>query len=253
MAGNEKNVVEYLFKRLGKIKLNHIGIIKNIGNPNKEGKIKILNSYEELKLVKTEVSLKKADIYLNNYGISIKQKGGNFPYNRLQRAGIIPVLQKLNINNTDKILKRLDEEVVKYHKGNRTDRNIKWSDIFEQDEFYKILKYLMMIGYPNKESNYKVDYILEAPKKIKDDKDIEVYTFDEYFKEFKDKIVFSIRRQWVGQASKSENNRASGLAKKEDNKPWVFKSIVGKPGGWNNDYLEKDRRTVYFLMVEKLV
>lgn len=252
MAGNEVAVVEYLFDRLNQIDLKHIGKLNKIGNPSKSGKIKNLNSYQELKSVKTEASLKKADIYLNEVGVSIKQEGGNFLYNRLQREGIKPVLEKLNINNKDEILNKLDEEVLKYHQGERDDRNIKWNDIFKRRDFYDILKYLMMTGYPKKESEYKAKFILEAPKNIKDDKNIKLYIFDEYFNEFQDKIVLSIRRQWVGQKSNSEHKRALGLSKKKDNEPWVFKSIVGQPSGWRDDFLEDERKTVYFLMIEKL-
>lgn len=252
MAGNENKVVEYLYSNLGDITLNHIGVVEEVGNPDKDGYITNIDTYNELKSVKTQASLKKADIYINKKGISIKQKGGNFPYNRLQRAGIIPILEKLKIDNSDKILNRFDEEVLKYHKKERKSRNICWQDIFSESEFKHILKYLMMDGYPNKESQYKAELILEAPRKINSSSDISVFTFDEYFEEFKEKIVFSIRRQWVGQISDSEHKRALGLAKIIQNRNWVFDNIVGEPSGWREDFSYENRKTVYFLMIEKL-
>lgn len=252
MAGNENSIVEYLFNKLNKIELKHLGVIKSIGNPDKNGEIQLLRSEKDLNSVKTQAALKKADIYLNDKGVSIKQSGGNFPYNRLQRAGIIPVLKRLNIKDLESIMNKFDDEVKKYHTGFRVDRNIHWQELFDEESFKKLLKYLMMDGYPTKESKFPAEFILEAPKVVKSDSSINVFTFEEYFATFKDKIVFSIRRQWIGQKSNSEHKRATGLAKIINNSNWVYKEIVGQPSGWRENFNEADRRSVYFLMIEKL-
>jgi len=73
-----------------------------------------------------------------------------------------------------------------------------------------------------------------------------------YFKKYKNVIYLSLRRQWVGQSSSSEHGRATGLANKPDNGPWVFKEIVGSPRtGWKSqaEFPLKDRRTVYMIFI----
>ncbi|MTO10437.1 hypothetical protein GMB50_10610 [Turicibacter sanguinis] len=254
MAGNELEVVEYLFNNKDKIELNHIGIVNEIGNPekNKKGIVNV-ETYEELNSIKTANANKKADIFLNEKGVSIKQKNGNFLFNRLQRAGIVSLFKLLNLDlDVNEFLEKFDAEVVKYHTQIRENREIKWQSFFSEADFKKILKYLMMEGSPNKKSAYPAEYILDAPKGIKKDSDIKVYTFDEFFDKYRTQIVFAIRRQWIGQKSNSENKRAVGLAKKRENQQWVFEDVVGEPREWNTDFPIDQRRTVYFLMIELL-
>ncbi len=88
--------------------------------------------------------------------------------------------------------------------------------------------------------------------------DLALYSFDEYFERYKLKFEVAIRRQWIGQESDSEHSRASGIARKVENAPWVFDDVVGHPKPhkttqrrWRKDVPESDRRTVYFLMIEK--
>ncbi len=117
----------------------------------------------------------------------------------------------------------------------------------------------MTQGSPNLGfSKHPASYILEAPKANITQANIGVYTFDEYFEGFKQKIFFAIRRQWVGQSSDSEHKRALGLAKKEGNQKWVFNDIKGQPNiskktgaRWREDFIESDRKTVYLIFVEK--
>ena len=116
----------------------------------------------------------------------------------------------------------------------------------------------MMKGSPNLGfSQYPAQYILEAPKKDIGIENINLYSFNEYFSLYKHKLSIAIRRQWVGQSS-SEHTRALGLSKKEDNYPWVFDEVVGEPNigkttgkRWRDDFPANQRKTVYFLMIEK--
>jgi len=117
-----------------------------------------------------------------------------------------------------------------------------------------LLKFLMMDGSINlKESDFPASYILTMPKLDLRSDNVHCYTFDEYFKCYKDKIFVSIRRQWVGQSSKSEHKRALGLSKKVGNTPWVFNDVVGSPRtGWRNEseVPKSDRKTVYIIFIE---
>lgn len=218
-----------------------------------------MQNLDELIKISTTDSRKKADVYLNGIGVSIKQAGGSFAYNRLQRANIIDVYSMLGFSNPDLKLTQIDEEVYKFHQGLLTNRNRPWEDLFSEQDFNYLLKFLMMKCCPNLGiSNHPAALILQAPASDLNCNDIQVFTFDEYFDTHKQKLKIAIRRQWVGQDSNSEHARALSLAKKSDNSSWVFNNIAGQPNlstrgrRWREDFPESERKTVYFLMIEKL-
>ena len=259
MPGNELEIVKFLFINKNKISLKRLGLITEIGLPIHEvNKYNPLNDLDELNQLMSNDSLKKADIYLNGKGVSMKQTGACFPYNRAQRADLKIFLERLNIQNVNQKIKLLDDEIYKFHNSLTEGRSKDWNLFFEKQEFKKICNYLMMIGSPQKVSLHPAQYLLEGII-IDDQSDIEVYTFDEYFEKYFYKFKIAFRRQWIGQASTSEHNRAAGLLNKDDNKPWIFENIVGSPrihrSGkvWRDDYPEEKRKTVYFLMIEKKI
>jgi len=260
MAGNEIETIKYLFSKKGTIKLNHLGILSEIGAPSSKGKYQNVNTVEDLNKISTEDASKKADVYLNGKGISFKQKGASFPFNRLQRAELHKVFEYLNFEEPDKQLAQIDKAVDDFHHGKLETRSRPWKELFTENQFKSLTKFLMMDGSPNQGiSASKAEYILESPKQIMDDSEIEVYTFDEYFDLFKDNLTFSIRRVWVGQSSNSEHGRAKGLVKKPGNNKWVYNTISGQPGiskttgtRWRDEVLEKERKTVYIIFVEKV-
>lgn len=260
MPGNEKAIAQYLVKNKGKISLKHLGVVESVGAPGiSKNQYVELNSVREVnKYLSVESSRKKADIYLNGHGVSLKQAGATFPYNRLQRANLLAIFKSLGFGNPDSILDRLDKEVEKFHKGKLERRNRPWADFFSENEFEALLKYLMVEGSPNVGfSLHPAEYILEAPCGNILNCDIAIYTFEEYFSMYKKKFKIAIRRQWVGQASDSEHKRAQGLAKKAENAPWVFNDVAGLPNvhhsgeRWRKDIPVQKRKTVYFLMLEK--
>lgn len=111
-----------------------------------------------------------------------------------------------------------------------------------------------MIGSPNKgASRHPAEYILDAPTPLVNADDISVYTFEEYFNRYKENFKIAIRRQWIGQSSNSEHKRAVGLARKVGNTPWIYDGAAGEPNsGWRADFPANNRKTVYFLMIEKV-
>ncbi len=147
----------------------------------------------------------------------------------------------------------LDEGVKQFHQGLLTTRNVPWSNFLSEQEFKNLLEFLMMKGSPNLGlSEHPAQYILEAPKKNINKNNVSLYSFSEYFDLYKNKLSIAIRRQWVGQSSNSEHSRALGLSKKPDNFKWVFDEVVGEPrSGWRDNFLTNERKTVYFLMIEK--
>lgn len=254
MAGNELKVCKFLLKNIGHLDLNHLGMINEIATPMKQSSdLKIIDSENDLVFVSTQDSKKKADIYLNKQGISIKQIGGSFSFNRIQRANIATLYKQLEFTNIETKLALIDNDVNQFHQGLLSRRNVPWNNYLSQKDFKKLLKFLMLQGSPNQGlSNHPAEYILEAPASDISQDNISLYSFDEYFDLYKNNLTIAIRRQWIGQKSNSEHKRALSLAKKEDNLPWVFNQVVGKPRtGWRSDFSLAERKTVYFLMIEK--
>lgn len=259
MAGNEVAIANFLFKNIGKIKLKHFGIITEIGAPNKkQGDYTIIKNENELALIATSDRGKKADIYINKFGVSLKQAGPSFPYNRLQRADMLNLFNFLELKKPQEMLDKIDKEVDDFHTELIFGRSRLWNKIFDEEDFKTLVRFLMITGSPRGESKHKAEYILEAPGQITGAEDIDVYTFDEYFEKYKNNIFIGVRRQWIGQASKSEHSRAFGLAKKADNKKWVYDDIKGTPDKhrdtgliWKPDWDEANRKTVYMIFIEK--
>ena len=254
MPGNEVEVARYLFSNLGKLKLPYFGMIESIGSPrsNSAGYYPISRP-DQLRLISSPDASKKADIYLNGIGVSVKQSGSCFAFNRIQRANIQALFMQLGFSDINAKLSRIDKEVQRFHEGSLSTRNRPWEDFFAENDFKKLLEYLMMRGSPNLgPSNHPAQFILEA-EEYSGSWRIDVYSFEDYFTKYKSNFRIAIRRQWIGQDSNSEHNRAVGLAKKSGNKPWVFDNAVGIPNsGWRAGFPEKCRKTVYFLMIEKL-
>jgi hypothetical protein len=259
MAGNEIAIAKFLLDNIGKITLGHLGLLKEVGAPTSKGGYIPVYSIEELALISTEDSSKKADLYINGRGVSVKQSGASFPYNRLQRAELIAVFTAIGFADPEAKLNRIDKEIDDFHKGLLDKRQRPWRNLFDEQDFKMLVKYLMTDGSPNLgKSSHPAEFILEAPKRGITFDNIHVFTFDEYFENFKQNIFFSLRRQWIGQSSKSEHNRAKGLARKEGNKKWVYDSISGEPRvskttgtKWNLEVAENERKTVYMIFVEK--
>jgi hypothetical protein len=74
---------------MGSISLKHIDLLVEIGIPlNNRPGYRPAQSLDDISEILTTDSRKKADVYLNSRGVSIKQAGGSFAFNRLQRANI---------------------------------------------------------------------------------------------------------------------------------------------------------------------
>jgi len=254
MPGNELEIGRFLLNNIGKITLPHVGRLASVGAPNPgHAGFKSITTQEDINFLSSEDSRKKADIYINNRGVSLKQTGGSFSYNRLQRANLQDVYSIVGFNNIEQRLFCIDKEVERFHQGLLDRRSRPWEDFFTEDDFKSLLEFLMMKGSPNVGlSLHPAEFILEAPPSNISVNSVSLYTFEEYFEKYKRDFKIAIRRQWVGQASDSEHGRALGLVQKPGNAPWVYKDIVGEPRtGWRSNFPKEAMRTVYFLMIEK--
>ena len=251
MPGNESDITAFLLKNKGKLSLRHLGVILSVKNPGNDGKLLELKEISDLR---ADNARKKADIFLNDSGVSIKQSGSSFLYNRLQRADMAKLFRALNLADEAGSLNRLDEIVRRNHSGAVLGRDRPWREVFSEGDFKKLLKFLMMDGSPNTGvSQFKADYILSAPSHNISEQNIRVSTFEEFFNASKDHIFLTIRHQWVGQSSNSEHGRAVSISRKTENAPWVFEEITGEPrSGWQPEELfpKNSRREVYMIFIQ---
>lgn len=259
MAGNENKTLEFLVANLGRITLNHLGLISSILTPTKFG-LADLYTLADVAENKTQDSRKKADVIINGYGVSMKQEGPCFPYNRLQRAELPSLFQFLGFENPQELLNRFDSEVDAYNAGSLPGgRSREPLEFLSEEEFYKITRFLMMDGSPNVGiSPYKADFIMESPKNGINENNIKVFTFDEYYNTYRDLLKIAIRRSWYGQESEDEHTRAVSLMRKPDNLRWVYSEFTGEPRPhiktgkqWRDEVPANERKAAYYIMIEK--
>ena len=253
MPGNEIEVAKFIFRGIGKLSLGPIGLVQNLGFPYGGG-FQEVRTLADIGRISPDDAEKKADIFINGKGVSIKQEGGSFSFNRLQRKNLLDLFSYLDFGDPEACLRGLDIGVSQFHLGQYDSRNRPWHEFFREGEFKKLMSYLMMEGSPNRgRSSSPADYILEAPASGYSASNIRLYTFEEYFGRYREKFFVAIRRGWVGQKSKSEHTRALSISGNSKNSKWVFDTISGEPkGGWRVDFPAEKRRTVYYLMIEKV-
>jgi hypothetical protein len=248
MPGNEIAVCKFLVERLNRLNLPHIGTVTEVIIPGGLS----LSRVEDCVLIHPDDAWKKADILLNGKGVSIKQKGATFSFNRLQRADLDSLFMRVQLADAKGAISRLDQVVNEFHAGRRK-RDVDWTEVFQnRSDFYKLLEHLMMQGSPSSGlSAYPAELILEAPAYNISEAELKVFTFEEYFQANSSRLKVSIRRQWMGQDS-CEHNRAVSIASNPGNAPWVFGGVAGRPrSGWKLDVPISERKTVYFLMISK--
>ena len=251
MPGNEDHVISYLVESSVNdctYELPYLGILDSVSMPDGDEQIEI-RTQDALLRYSSSDRYKKADVYINNVGISIKEPVSPL-YNKMQRKHITALLDHLlkDTNRTEEILNSLDSEISKVNEGGR--RDVYWRSVFLENEFKLILEFLMMKGYADlKISHHPADYILVAPKRIGTFNAIKIYSFDEYFENYKDTIVLAARRIWTGNASNSENRRAFTMIREPLNCNWVFDNISGNPRKWDPSFPVKDRREIFYFNV----
>ena len=257
MPGNENEVIKFIFNNRENLDLSHIGKIDKIEIPKKDKLIQI-NRVEEIEKNSSSDSSKKADVFLNSHGISIKENGSKL-YNKLYRRDLNFINKFINDKKTTKIvIQKIDNKLKQIHTKSLK-RDVMWSDLIEKKYFKPMLKYLMMDGKPFKKNKFPADYILESSKNITTVSDLRLYSFEEYFKKNYNYITFAFRRVWYGMTSGTEHNRAKNICfHHEDSSDWCFKSIVSAPRKrkdgksiWRDEIKEKDRRTAYYLDISQ--
>lgn len=252
MPGNEIEVCRFLFLNLQNITLEHVGQLREISAPSKLGGYEQIEFLGDLAKISTSDARKKADVYLNGLGVSVKQRGASVLYNRLQRANLTELYSRLGFINVGKKIYQLDCEISRFHQGEIL-RDRFWQDFFVEEEFKGLLRFLMLQGSPNLGlSIHPAEFILEAPARTSAVTDIQIYSFDEYFEKYKHNIKIAIRRSWIGQLSRSEHGRALSISNKPENSPWTFCNVTSNPRKWRTDFSVSDRRTVHYLMLHKV-
>lgn len=253
MPGNEKDVIEFLIKNRSQLHLPIIGNINKIEIPKEDNLAEITN-VNQLDSFSSDDAHKKADVFVNGKGLSIKQSGGNVAYNKIQRKHLIGFFSKFfNKEKNKQIIKMLDEKIKDFHQG-KILRDVESSNIMSEEDFKKILEFLMLKGSTTKTSSFQADLILISNKNIKSKNDINIFNFNDYYDNHKNKLVFALRRCWFGQIS-SEHNRASSIMQSKENAPWCFNSVSGEPASnkdgekWRKNINNTERRTIYYINI----
>ncbi len=258
MPGNEKKVIEFIVKNRSKLDLPIIGTIKKIEIPRDNDLVEITN-INQLYNFYSDDAHKKADVFLNERGVSIKQSGGAPLYNKAQREFLIKFFNHFfDAKTSNEIMIKLDNKVIDVHK-NLINRDINFLDIMKDSQFKKILKYLMLEGSAQLiKSKFTAELILMANDNPLSKEDLKLYSFNNYYNEFKNSLVLAMRRIWIGQRSDSEHSRAQSMFIKKDNKPWCFDDVVGQPRihsklrtKWRDDILTEDRKTIYYVNINQ--
>ena len=254
MPGNENHVIKFLFDNKNYLKINHINKVKSIKIP-KKGKLIEIKNLKDIEKNSSSDSSKKADIYLNDIGISIKEVNGN-PYNKLYR-------KDLNFINTfvkdDKITNDIIDKIenrLKLIHRNDLKRDVVWKDLIDKKYFKPLLEYLMLFGKPFKKNEFPAKYILVCKKKVFSNEDLKLLTFNEYFDLYENRLSFAFRRVWYGMTS-DEHRRAKNICFEHKNSSnWCFKTIIGKPRKrkdgksiWRSDISSSERRTAYYINI----
>ena len=253
--GNEKEVLKFLYNHKNQLFQNPIGLLKKLEIPFGDLKHEI-NHLNDIDKYYSDDAHKKADCFINNLGVSIKQEGPANLFNRLQKK-YNSFLQKFNWGKKFLIIQKKLILVLQFH-DEKIKRNVDIYSVFDENDLKKILKQLMLVGSPNLGiSNFSAQIILIAPKTIGNMEDVKLYNFNDFFEEYKDSINLAIRRSWIGQNSESEHKRALTISKDINNAPWVFNKVVGepktnkiRPNKWRDDIPESERKTVYYIMID---
>ena len=253
MPGNEEQLLKFFAETIEQnlsIDLPVIGKLNSVSVPTKDGLHRI-NSVSELESFSSNDRYKKADIYLNNIGVSVKEHSAPL-YNKIQRKHLANLLDQLlgSSPRNLEIINKLDDAVRKVNEG--SNRDIKWNTIFSQDEFYQILNFLMMRGYADlKESLHPAELILVAPKitEMSNVNEVTLLSFSEFFDNYKENIVIAARRIWLGSKSNIENKRAKSMLKSIDNQSWVYEKISGAPRSWDPQFPIHDRKEIFYLNI----
>lgn len=168
MPGNEKQTIKFILNHKKDLNLKYIGKIQTIKIPYKNEKIEV--TCENLKKFYSDDAKKKADIYLNDKGISLKQEGGSFAFNRLQRKYLLNLFKEiLKFKDAQNIIDKLDNKIKTFHHQKNAEeekRNFSPIDVMSQEQFNTVLKYLMLMGSQKEQSKFPAEYILISKKKF---------------------------------------------------------------------------------------
>lgn len=159
----------------------------------------------------------KADVYVNDYGISVKSHRGANPafLNHTHRAGFLKVCNRINtsIDQLDNIIndywkKRLSGVIGEDVKN--SDPNSPFKDHLEY--LKPIMNYFLFTGTAQKDSLYPADYILDFLDPVNEAS--WKFSKDEYLEDNWNHIIFSIRSKGMPESYPKCNNAALI-------KPWV--------------------------------
>ncbi len=159
----------------------------------------------------------KADVYVNNLGISVKSHRGANPafLNHTHRAGFLKVCNRIGVN-----IDQLDKIICDYWEKRRSgiikedvsNSNPKSPFKNHLDYLKPIMNYFLFTGTAQKDSAYPADYILDFTDPLNESS--WKFSKDEYLDDNWQHIIFSIRSKGMPSAYPKGVNAT-------EIKPWV--------------------------------
>lgn len=169
----------------------------------------------------------KADVYVNDLGISVKSHRGANPafLNHTHRAGFLKVCERVGVS-----INKLDEIISDYwikRKAGIIGEDVKNSDPkspFKNhlDYLKPIMNYFLFTGTAQKDSPYPADYILDFTDPL--DESSWKFSKDEYLDDNWEHIIFSVRSKGMPPSYPNVKD-ATAI------KPWVVEDAAGKYKG----------------------
>lgn len=228
VAGNEFEFFTFFVSLIGK-KFPYIGKIKKVSLPGTD--IVITDPNQEIPFDRSTFpnapTIYKADIVVNNKGVSLKQRGGSNVLNWItsnQSKRIFPNSHKIISDYArDVALLKAPVQVTPDSLGIKEsdwERIINWSAFDgtidgKSENIYK-------------PSPVPADIVVMGPKSGISLNNISVYNKEDYFENNKDNLIFLFRRILVGQQSSKHPGKEASNSKtgrRSTNKEWQYEDL----------------------------
>ena len=228
VAGNEFEFFTFFVSLIGQ-KFPYIGKIKKVSLPGTD--IVITDPNQEIPFDRNTFpnapTIYKADIVVNNKGVSLKQRGGSNVLNWItssQSKRIFPGSHKIISDYARDVA--LLKAPVQVTPASLSIKESDWERIINWAAFDGTIDSKSENIY--KPSPVPADVVVMGPKSGISLNNISVYNKDDYFENNKDNLIFLFRRILVGQQSSKHPGKEASNSKtgrRDTNREWQYEDL----------------------------
>lgn len=195
-------------------------------------------------------------IIINDIPVVTLRRARDFCFGRLFLDEFKKLVSEVS-ENSNHIIRTINNYIRDIHFSRQeTSVEIQCSNIINDKEFRV---FFHSIINQQKYSNVVPRFIIDYPRSNLNSNNIHIYTIDDFFKIFKEDIVFVVDRIWIGQCGSVEHRVAKSIYDKSPNSQWIFNTIFAQPkpdrncgfSRWRTNVEQLDRRVVYYLSIIK--